>query len=100
MSKSWPLLVFVSLKYCAEKRLLKTLVAFFMNVTVFWYGDFDIEQSSINLYMKFWDSQVIQGRLEDHLETTNMFVYYFTDRTVSWYIRKSFVLSHMFYWRE
>jgi hypothetical protein len=28
-SKTWPLLVFVSLKYCAEKRLLKTHVAFF-----------------------------------------------------------------------
>jgi hypothetical protein len=27
-------LVFVSLKYCAEKRLLKTYVAFFMKVTV------------------------------------------------------------------
>jgi hypothetical protein len=29
MSKSWTLLVFVSLKYCVEKRLLKTHVAFF-----------------------------------------------------------------------
>jgi hypothetical protein len=29
MSKSWPLLVFVSLKYCAKKMLLKTHVAFF-----------------------------------------------------------------------
>jgi hypothetical protein len=34
MSKSWPLLVFVSLKYCGEKRLLKTHVALFMEVTV------------------------------------------------------------------
>jgi hypothetical protein len=34
MSKTWPLLVLVSPKYCAEKRLLKTHVAFFfMNVT-------------------------------------------------------------------
>ena len=29
MSKTWPLMVLVSLKYCAEKRLLKTHVAFF-----------------------------------------------------------------------
>jgi hypothetical protein len=29
MSKSWPLLVFASLKYCAESRLLKTHVTFF-----------------------------------------------------------------------
>jgi hypothetical protein len=35
MSKTWPFLVSVSLKYCAEKRLLKTHVAFFMNVTVY-----------------------------------------------------------------
>jgi hypothetical protein len=35
MSKSWPLLVFVSLKYCGEKKLLKTHVAFFMKVTVY-----------------------------------------------------------------
>ena len=35
MSKIWPLLVFVSLKYCAEKRLLKTHVAFFMKVTIY-----------------------------------------------------------------
>jgi hypothetical protein len=35
MSKTWPLLVFVILKYCAEKRLLKTHVAFFMKVTVY-----------------------------------------------------------------
>jgi hypothetical protein len=35
MSKSWPLLVFVSLKYCADKRLLKTHVVFFMKVTVY-----------------------------------------------------------------
>jgi hypothetical protein len=34
MSKSWPLLAFVSLKYCAENKLLKTHVAFFMTVTV------------------------------------------------------------------
>ena len=34
MSTSWSLLVFVSLNYCAEKRLLKTHVAFFMKVTV------------------------------------------------------------------
>jgi hypothetical protein len=34
MSKTWPLLVLVSLKYCAEKRPLKTPVAFFMKVTV------------------------------------------------------------------
>jgi hypothetical protein len=34
MSKSWPLLVFVSLKYCAEKN---THVAFFMKVTVYVY---------------------------------------------------------------
>ena len=34
MSKTWALLVLVSLKYCAEKRLLKTHVAFFMKVTV------------------------------------------------------------------
>jgi hypothetical protein len=33
-SKTWPLLVLVSLKYCVEKRLLKTHVAFFMKVTV------------------------------------------------------------------
>jgi hypothetical protein len=30
MSKSWPLLVFVSLKNCAKKRFLKTDVAFFL----------------------------------------------------------------------
>jgi hypothetical protein len=35
MSKTWPLLVFVSLKYYAEKRLLKTHVAFFMKVTIY-----------------------------------------------------------------
>jgi hypothetical protein len=34
MLKIWPLLVLVSLKYCAEKRLLKTHVAFSMKVTV------------------------------------------------------------------
>jgi hypothetical protein len=34
MSKTWSLLVSVSLKYCAEKSLLKTYVAFFMKVTV------------------------------------------------------------------
>ena len=34
MSKSCPFLVLASLKYCAEKRLLKTHVAFFMKVTV------------------------------------------------------------------
>jgi hypothetical protein len=28
MSETWPLLVLVSLKYCAEKGLLKTHVAF------------------------------------------------------------------------
>jgi hypothetical protein len=36
MSKTWPLLVLVNIKYCAEKRLLKTHVAFFMKVTVFY----------------------------------------------------------------
>jgi hypothetical protein len=35
MSKTWHLFVFVSLKYCSEKRLLKTHVAFFMKVTVY-----------------------------------------------------------------
>jgi hypothetical protein len=35
MSKIWPLLVLVSLKYCAEIRLLKTDVAFFMKVRVY-----------------------------------------------------------------
>jgi hypothetical protein len=35
MSKTWPLLAFVSLKYCTEKRLLKTHVAFSMKVTVY-----------------------------------------------------------------
>jgi hypothetical protein len=35
MSKTRRLLVLVSLKYCAEKRLLKTHVAFFMKVTVY-----------------------------------------------------------------
>jgi hypothetical protein len=38
MSKTLPFLVLMSLKYCAEKRLLKTHVAFFfflMKVTVF-----------------------------------------------------------------
>jgi hypothetical protein len=34
MSKIWPSLVLVSLKYCTEKLLLKTNVAFFMKVTV------------------------------------------------------------------
>jgi hypothetical protein len=34
MSKTWPLLVLVNLKYCAEKRLFKTHVAFFMKVAV------------------------------------------------------------------
>jgi hypothetical protein len=32
--KTWLLLVLLSPKYCVEKRLLKTLVALFMNVTV------------------------------------------------------------------
>ena len=36
ISKSWPLLVLVSQKYCAEERLLKTHVAFLMKVTVDW----------------------------------------------------------------
>jgi hypothetical protein len=34
MSKIGHLFVFLSLEYCAEKRLLKTHVAFFMKVTV------------------------------------------------------------------
>jgi hypothetical protein len=34
MSKTWPLLVLVNLKYCVENRLPKTHVAFFMKVTV------------------------------------------------------------------
>jgi hypothetical protein len=34
ISKTWPLLVMVSLKYCVENRLLKTHVAFFMKVSV------------------------------------------------------------------
>jgi hypothetical protein len=34
MSKTWPSLVFVSQKYCAEKMLIKTHVAVFMKVTV------------------------------------------------------------------
>ena len=38
MSKTWPLLVFVSLKYCAEKRSFKTHVAFLMKVTVCTYS--------------------------------------------------------------
>jgi hypothetical protein len=35
MSKNWPLLVLLGLKYYAEKRLLKTFVVFFMKVTVY-----------------------------------------------------------------
>jgi hypothetical protein len=35
MTKTWPLMVLVSLKYWAEKRLLKTHVAFFMKETVY-----------------------------------------------------------------
>jgi hypothetical protein len=35
MSKTWSLLVFVSLKYCVEKRFLKTPLRFFMKVTVY-----------------------------------------------------------------
>jgi hypothetical protein len=35
MTKFWPLLVFVSLKYCAEKKLIKTRVAFFYEETVY-----------------------------------------------------------------
>jgi hypothetical protein len=36
MSKAWPLLVLVSLKYCAEKRLLKTHVLFFYETYCTW----------------------------------------------------------------
>jgi uncharacterized protein YydD (DUF2326 family) len=45
MTKSWPLLVLVSLKYCAGKRVLKTHVAFFMIVTVcekYWQNEANI----------------------------------------------------------
>jgi hypothetical protein len=34
MSKTWALLVLVNLKYCAEKKFLKTHIAFFIKVTV------------------------------------------------------------------
>jgi hypothetical protein len=32
MSKTWPLFIFVSLEYCADKRLLKTSVAVYFAI--------------------------------------------------------------------
>jgi hypothetical protein len=50
MSKTWFLLVFVSLKYCVEKRLLKTHVAFlFMKATVVFYSFFGYETLQASL---------------------------------------------------
>jgi hypothetical protein len=34
MSKTWPLLVFASLKYCAEKGFSKLTLRFLMKVTI------------------------------------------------------------------
>jgi hypothetical protein len=53
MSKSWSLLVFVSLKYCAEKMLLKTHVAFFYESNCILFL-FNIFLTKIVLYKKMF----------------------------------------------
>jgi hypothetical protein len=88
MSKTWPLLVLVSLKYWAEKRLLKTHLAFFYesNYTL---GYFPLTRPVASRHMKTMSQfqPVIIKQIKESLNNK------------TWPIKTNLVYVHQLVWR-